>query len=178
MTAGRSFAITALLAVAIGTAPAHADVTVRAAQRYFEQGEQLFKLGRFSAALREYQNAFDAEPLPELLYNIGQCYRNLGDYEHAILNFKTYLNLLPNAPDKPQVEALIENLEDKIARGEGAGFALTRNSAPAAPKPFYGRWWFWTGVTVAVVAVGGVALYATTRGGPPSTDLGNIAFRK
>lgn len=173
---GRILAIVALCTVAMG-APAHADVTERAAQRYFEQGEQLFKLGRFSAALREYQKAFDAEPLPELLYNIAQCYRNLGDYEHAVLNFRTYLNLLPNATDKAEVEALIENLEDKIARGEGAGFGLSRTAAPT-PKSFYERWWFWTGVTVAVVAVGGVAFYASTRDGPPNTDLGNIAFGK
>lgn len=178
MTPARAFALVAWCAVAIGPGPAHADVTTRAAQRYFEQGEQLFKGGRFAAALREYQKAFDAEPLPELLYNIGQCYRNLADYEHAILNFKTYLNLLPNAPDRAQVETLIENLEDKVSRGEGVGIALSRNSPPEEPKPFYGQWWFWTGVTVAVVAIGGVALYASTRGGAPDTDLGNIAFRK
>lgn len=178
MIAARALVIAAWCVVAIAPGPAHADVATRAAQRYFEQGEQLFKLGRFSAALREYQKAFDAEPLPELLYNIGQCYRNVGDYEHAILNFKAYLNLLPNAPDRAQVETLIENLEDKVARGEGAGIALTQNSQPAEHQPFYGRWWFWTGVTVAVVAVGGVALYASTRGGAPETDLGNVAFRK
>lgn len=178
MTAGRFFSLLAWCAIALGPTPVHADVTTRAAQRYFEQGEQLFKLGRFSAALKEYQKAFDAEPLPELLYNIGQCYRNLGDYEHAVLNFRTYLNLLPNAPDKAEVETLIENLQDKIARGEGAGMGLGPNSAPAAPRPFYGRWWFWAGVSVAVVAVGGAALYASTRGGAPDTDLGNIAFRR
>lgn len=178
MTPVRIFVFAAWCATVAAATPAHADVANRAAQRYFEQGEALFKVGKFTAALREYQKAFDAEPLPELLYNIGQCYRNLGDYEHAILNFKTYLSLLPNAPDRAQVETLIENLEDRVARGEGAGMTLNRTPAPPEHEPIYRKWWFWTGVAVVAVAAGGVVLYETSKGGPPDTNLGNIAFGK
>lgn len=178
MIGNRVLILAASCALVASTVPAHAGVTTRAAQRYFEQGELLFKQGQFSAALREYQRAFDAEPLPELLYNIGQCYRNLLDYDHAILNFRTYLSLLPNAPDRAEVESLIENLEDRIARGEGKVTSLRRNPAPVEQEPVYRKWWFWTGIAVVAVAVGGIGVYEASKGGPPTTDLGNIAFGK
>src|SRR5580765_3001478 len=79
------------------------DVQTRAAKRHFERGEKLFALGKFDEALEEYQKAFDAKPLPDFLYNIGQCYRNLSDYDQAIFSFKKYLNLQPNAADKDKV---------------------------------------------------------------------------
>ena len=61
--------------------------------------EKLFALGKFDDALDEYQKAFDAKPMPDFLFNIGQCYRNLGDYQQAIFSFKKYLKLEPDAPN-------------------------------------------------------------------------------
>ena len=52
---------------------------MKSAKRHYERGEKLFALGKFSDALDEYQKAFDAKPLPGFLFNIGQCYRNLGE---------------------------------------------------------------------------------------------------
>src|SRR6187551_2120899 len=93
---------------------AHADdPATRAARRHYERGEKLFALGKFDDALEEYQTAFDAKPLPGFLYNIGQCYRNLGDYDQAIFSFKKYLKLEPDASNKEAVERLIEELEEK-----------------------------------------------------------------
>jgi len=178
MNPTRLLVLTAWCSIVAISVPANADVANRAAQRYFEQGELLFKQTQFSLALREYQKAFDADPLPELLYNIGQCYRNLRDYDHAILNFKTYLSLLPNASDRAEVESLIENLEDRVARGEGKFTELSRQPAPPTNEPVYRRWWFWTGIAVVAVAAGGIGVYEATKGGPPNTDLGNISFGK
>src|SRR4249919_3586348 len=109
-----------LLTFVFGVGVAHADDPgTRAARRHFERGQKLFALGRFDEALEEYQTAFDAKPLPGFLYNIGQCYRNLGDYDQAIFSFKKYLDLEPDATNKDAVEELIEQLEDKKARGDG-----------------------------------------------------------
>src|SRR5687767_9859602 len=107
------------LAVAVPVRTASADdPATRAARRHFERGEKLFALGKFDDALEEYQTAFDAKPLPGSLYNIGQCYRNLGDYDQAIFSFKKYLKLEPEAANKDSVERLIEELEEQKARGE------------------------------------------------------------
>jgi tetratricopeptide (TPR) repeat protein len=168
-----------LFTLVLGVGVAHADdPATRAARRYFERGEKLFALGRFDEALEQYQEAFDAKPLPGFLYNIGQCYRNLGDYDQAIFSFKKYLDLEPDASNKDAVEELITELEDKKARGDGERFVRKRPPKQEEKKPLYKKWWFWTGV--GVVATGaGVGIYSATRqDGPPTTDLGNIVFGK
>ena len=169
------------LTFAGGPRAAHADdLATRAARRHFERGEKLFALGKFDDALDEYQKAFDAKPIPDFLFNIGQCYRNLGDLEQAIFSFKKYLKLEPDAPNKAAVDTLIAELEDKQARGEGAKLVKRPPAPPPPPAehtPIYKQWWFWTGVAVVGVA-GGVGIYEGTRSGPPMTDLGNIVFGK
>ena len=154
------------------------DPAQRAAKRHYDRGEKLFALGKFDEALDEYQTAFDAKPLPGFLYNIGQCFRNLGDYDQAIFSFKKYLKLEPDAANKESVDRLIEELEEKKAQGDSQRFV--RKPAPQQ-KHIYSRWWFWTGAAVASVAIaaGGVGIYAATRSEPPPpTDLGNIVFGK
>jgi tetratricopeptide (TPR) repeat protein len=165
------------LGVAVPVRSAHADdPATRAARRHFERGEKLFALGKFDEALEEYQTAFDAKPLPGFLYNIGQCYRNLGDYEQAIFSFKKYLKLEPEAANKESVERLIEELEEKKAQGDSQKFV--KRSKQSEDKPVYKKWWFWTGLGLAA-AGGTAAIYATRSGSsPPATDLGNIVFGK
>lgn len=162
---------------------AHADdPATRAAKRHFDRGQKLFTLGKFDEALDEYQKAFDASPLPDFLYNIGQCHRNLGDYEQAIFSFKRFLQLDPEAPNREKVELIIDELEDKLER-EGAKKRRREEPPPPPPphaegKPIYTKWWFWTGIAV-VGAAGGVGIYAATRSdGAPDTTLGNIVFTK
>ncbi len=155
------------------------DPAMRSAKRHFDRGEKLFALGKFDEALDEYQKAFDAKPLPGFLFNIGQCYRNLGDYDQAIFSFKKYLKLQPDAPDKDKVEKLIEELQEKKDRGEGQKLIEKQKNQKPPPEhhPFYTQWWFWTGVVV-IGAAGGVGIYEGTKSSPPSTDLGNIVFGK
>ena len=178
----RLLALLVICFVAIAPRPAFADdPSTRSAKRHFESGEKLFALGKFDQALDEYQKAFDAKQIPDFLYNIAQCYRNLGDYDQAIFSFKKFLKLEPDAPNRELVEHTIEQLQDKKERGDGQKF-FKKDEPPERPppkdgKPIYKQWWFWTGVAVVGVA-GGTGIYLGTRGGPPATDLGNIALGK
>ena len=175
----------ALLALLFAVSPRVAradDPAPRASKRHFDRGEKLFALGKFDEALDEYQKAFDAKPIPDFLFNIGQCYRNLGDYQQAIFSFKKYLKLEPDAPDKDKVEKLIDDLEEKQERGEGQRLVGKKDEPPPPPPPgestpIYKKWWFWTGVAV-VGAAGGVGVYEATKGGAPGSTLGNIEFGK
>ncbi len=173
------FVFVCLAVVGPTARPAFADdPATRAARRHYERGEKLFALGKFDEALEEYQTAFDAKPLPGFLYNIGQCYRNLGDYDQAIFSFKKYLKLEPDAQNKEAVEQLITDLEDKKSRGDGEKFVKKPPRKKSDDKPITSKWWFWT--TLGVVAAGGgVGIYAATRPeGAPPTDLGPIVFGK
>ena len=162
------------------------DPDLRTAKRHFERGEKLYALTKFSEALDEYQKAFDAKPIPDFLFNIGQCYRNLGDYDSAIFSYRKYLKLAPDAPNRDKVEQLISDLQEKQGQNDTQRLGLQRNrhtepepDPEGEPdRPVYKRWWFWTGLAV-VAAGGGFAAYELTRpGGPPSTSLGNIVFGK
>lgn len=169
------------------------ESAVRTAKRHFEQGEKLYALTKFREALDEYQKAFDAKPIPDFLFNIGQCYRNLGDYGSAIFSYRKYLTLAPDASNRDQVEQLISDLEAKADQSDTQrdtqrlGLARNRRPEPAPSepdverspeRPVYKKWWFWTGIAVVGVA-GGVGVYELTRSnGPPSTSLGNIVFGK
>lgn len=161
--------------------PARADdPAMRAAKRHYERGQKLFGLQKFDEALDQYQQAFDAKPIPDFLFNIGQCQRNLGDYEAAIFSYKRYLKLSPDAENRDQVEKLIAELEEKKTTDDSRKFGFRKKEKPREPEstPVYGRWWFWTGI-VLVGAGAGVGIYAATRPeGPPSTPLGNFGFEK
>lgn len=175
----------ALLAIVAVVSPAYADDGTRAAKAHVEKAKKLFNLGKFDDALSEYQKAYDAKPLPKLLFNIAQCYRNLGQVDQAIFTYKSYLQNVPTAANRTEVEATIDQLEDEKARGESERLKLTppkeepkeepvKPPTVTAETPIYKKWWFWT--TIAVVGVaGGVGIYEVTKpGGPPSTDLGPI----
>ena len=179
-------AIAGLVVLAARVATAD-DTAVAEARLHFERGEKLYALTRFSEAIDEYQKAFDAKPLPDFLFNIGQCYRNLGDYDAAIFSYRKYLKLAPDAPNREQVEQLIVELEARRDRSDTGRLGLRRSDdrpPPGRPgdrepdRPVYKQWWFWTGIAVLGVA-GGVVTYEVTRSpGPPSTSLGNIVFGK
>jgi tetratricopeptide (TPR) repeat protein len=196
-----------LLAIAIAAIAARVawadDQGLREAKLHFERGEKLYALTRFSEAIDEYQKAFDAKPLPDFLFNIGQCYRNLGDYDSAIFSYRKYLTLAQDPPNHAQVEQLIRDLEAKRTANDTQRLGLRpdgrtpriddagglQRPPPATPppvehppeqasaRPIYARWWFWTGIAVVAVA-GGVTAYELSSGGPPSTSLGNIVFGK
>jgi tetratricopeptide (TPR) repeat protein len=162
----------------VAVRPAHAeDRATKAAQKHFEKAQKLFNLGKFDAALEEYEAAYEAKPLGDFLYNIAQCYRNLEDYDRAIFSFKKYLKEKPDADDRAQVEKFIDELEDKKARGEGQKFVDKPPPPPPPPlaqeTPIYKKWWFWTGIAV-VGAAGGFGIYEATKSSTPATDLGNI----
>ncbi|MDQ3364819.1 MAG: tetratricopeptide repeat protein [Myxococcota bacterium] len=170
------------------TPPAHAETpSERAAKRHYDRGQKLFALQKFDAALEQFQKAFDADPIPDFLFNIAQCQRNLGDYEAAIFSFKRFLKLDPEAENREKVEALIAELEEKVDAGNTERLGLGKRQQARvddegetrASAPVYKKWWFWTGI--AVVGVGAsVGIYAATRSGDgaPETDFGPFGFDK
>jgi len=191
MTLARWLVALCLLAVTARAALAEEPERVLARQ-HFERGEKLYVLARFSEALDEYQKAFDAAPLAGFLFNIGQCHRNLGDYDSAVFSYRQYLKLAPTAPNRSQVEQLIGELEAKRDQRaaeratQQLGLERPRPAPLAAPAPggerhaVLGTWWFWTAVAAVAVGTGsGIAIYERSRPtGAPATDLGNIVFGK
>jgi tetratricopeptide (TPR) repeat protein len=126
------------------------DQATALAKKHNAEAEKLFNLGLFREAAAAYQRAYLAKPVPELLYNLGQCHKRLGataDLEKAVFYYESFLNNVPATPLRPDVEEQIAKLKREL---DARRAALTR------PPPIYKRWWFWTliGAAVAGAAVG------------------------
>ncbi len=174
----------------------------KAARAQFQRAEKAFNVGKFDDALKFYEGAFDAKPLPGFLFNMAQCHRNLGDPERAIFFFQRYLSLDPETPNRPLALELIAEEQKKldakrapIQKPPPAPEPPPVAPSPAPPpvrievvpiaaplvvpaptppsQPVYKKWWFWTG---AAVVLGGVvaALVVTKQGPAPSGQLDTI----
>ena len=182
----RSLALLTLLATCCASLAAtervaRADDATRRARTHFVRGEKLFALGRVEAALDEYELAFEAKPLPDFLFNIGQCHRNLGDYESAIFSYRKYLKLAPDARNREAVEKLIARLEDEIAAAEDAERARRLRLGQRTgrrDRDGISPWWYVGGGVAAVaVTVTAVILLSGDDGAAlPDSDLGNLDF--
>lgn len=65
---------------------------------HYDLGNILYKLGRYSEAVREYKRAFgDGVDEHNRVHNLGNCYLRLGEYDSAIAAFTVALKLKDDA---------------------------------------------------------------------------------
>lgn len=77
------------------------------ARAHVARGQHEYNIGRFSAAIEQYTQAYDLYSSPVMLFNIGQCYRELRNYDRAIFFYTGYLREEPRASNRNVVEELI-----------------------------------------------------------------------
>ncbi len=85
-----------------------ARIHLKAAIAYYDEA-------RYEDAAREMEAAYQLKPLPDLQYNLAQCYERLGRYEDAAKAYETYLKANPAASDRKLVETRIGNLRERAA---------------------------------------------------------------
>jgi tetratricopeptide (TPR) repeat protein len=175
---GRSIAVA--IALVVGAAQvAHAQQdqeTVDAeARSLFEAGRTAYGAGRYEAALRYFDDAYELSRRAGLLFNIASSAERLQQNERALEAYRAYLAAEPEAENRAFVErriAFLESRATEVATPEEAAatVATEPRGAPVAPLTdsggdVTGEWWFWTiiaaVVVVAAVGIGvGVALGA------------------
>jgi len=144
-------------------------------KRYYELGRASFDLARWEQSLEAFELSYDVQPHPILLFNIGQCHRKLGRHAEAIERFERYLQELPDASNRSDVEELLSEERKLLSMTPEPGpEPEPEPAAEVAPTPvdpsvasasvedpsMLETWWFWTavgGAAVAVAAVGGTA---------------------
>jgi tetratricopeptide (TPR) repeat protein len=99
-----------VLLLTAASSSARADDERTEAKAHTDLGRVAFGRGDFRKALDEFLQAYDAAPVPELLYNIGRCQGELGLREQAIASYRKYLAARPDADDRDAVNAKIEQL--------------------------------------------------------------------
>jgi len=135
-------AVFAVSLAGFGQAAQAGDNDKAAAKAHYETGTRLYDIREYDKALLEYKSAYLAQPDPAFLFNIGQCYRKLGQNAEALNFFQQYLKKAPpNDPNRRQVEARLRDIENearlKAGAAETAPAPLTPvpNLPPPAPAP-------------------------------------------
>jgi tetratricopeptide (TPR) repeat protein len=130
-----------------------------AAKARFERARSRQDAGDYREAIVEYQAAYAIEPLPELLFNIGQCYRLLDDPQDAILYYERYLQIVGNEGASAEARAHVQALRARLA-APPAPPPLTPAPAPAREASRSRVWpWLGAGALVAGLTVVGVGVW-------------------
>jgi tetratricopeptide (TPR) repeat protein len=167
------------------------DATTRA-RELFKQAEVHFSLGEFEKALRLYKEAFKTKPMPEFLFNIGQCHRNMEQCDKALFFFRQFLVRAPEAPNRKDVEQLIRicEAEEKTKQSQTTDETepASQPAQPQGPVPQEppadvskrGKLhpvWFWSGAGLAAALLvtgtvtGVVALRQSSEYKEPTTSI-------
>jgi tetratricopeptide (TPR) repeat protein len=81
------------------------------AKRLYEEAEGYYNVREYEKALSLFKEAYLLTKEPELILNMGQCYRKLGRYEEAKDTFKTFLREDPETPYRKDVEKILSEIE-------------------------------------------------------------------
>lgn len=134
--------VAAALPAQVSAAP-EADPRLASAMEHFEQGIALYEEGDYSAALFEFEKAYETKPDYRLLYNIGVTALELRDYVAARDALGRYLaegGADIDAQRRVEVEGQLETLEGRI--GTVAvdcavdGARVTIDGEPVGTTPF------------------------------------------
>ncbi len=202
MNAARARRLAILVLVWGGSAFA-ASRAEKEARAHVTSSQEAYNLGKFELALNELEAAYKLKPVPGLLFNFGQCHRQLRNYERAAFYFKAYVD---SGLEGPQVEvarslademtakqtelvaeqakaAQLQREREEAETKRNVDLELARlkqktalGSGPqVTPDPVYKKWWFWTGI--AVLAAAGTTTYLVTAPQPRATSLGQVNLR-
>ena len=108
---GRAGIWALLVIVTLFSVTARAEVDIKRAKEHFAKAEQLYRVERFQDAFTEYQEAFLAKPDPNLLYNMAQCQRLMGNRPEAVRLYRRFLAERPNPPNLAAVQMHLRMLE-------------------------------------------------------------------
>ena len=103
------------------------------ARALFNAAVAAYDAGRYEDALESFERAYRRSNRAALLYNMGQCYDRLRRDEEAVNAFERYLEAMPAAENRAQVESRIRALREAIARRANPELAPTAVAAAAEP---------------------------------------------
>lgn len=127
----RVWALLLLLGVGAPAAPVRADQGPRF-HRHLQRALKLYQAGRYAAAIPEFQAAYQEDPLPRLLFNLGQAHLKLGQPEEALRCYERYLQAEPElrGPERQRLDEAVRS-----ARAALTGAAAPPSVPLASPTP-------------------------------------------
>ena len=116
---------TMLLLVALSTVPvtfltetAHAQTRdLEKAKDSYKSGKEAYDSGDFLTAAKKFVESYEYSGRDELLFNIGQAYRQAGRLIEAEKYFQQYLQAKPDAANADDVVNYVIEIQQQIADG-------------------------------------------------------------
>ena len=99
------------------------------ARAHLEQGNKLYAIREFEAAIAEYKAGALFEDTPVFQYNLAQAYRITGRYQDALWHYGRFVNRTePTGPLREAIERFTAQMKAEIERA-----AMTEAPTSAAP---------------------------------------------
>jgi tetratricopeptide (TPR) repeat protein len=138
-----------LLAFVVMAAPERAGATepvalptdqqMAAARSFFDNGQALYKQGKYESAWLEFSSAYQIAPLPDLLFNMARCEAKIGRREDAVRHYRQFLERVPNDPEADKIRAQIAELEAQIQASGGTQGGASASAPGGAGTPSESR---------------------------------------
>jgi tetratricopeptide (TPR) repeat protein len=121
-----------LLAAFIVAAPRAAEAQMTQSQKdevklHYQRATRAYDLQKYTEAIDEYQKAYEISGDPPMLYNIAQAYRLADQPGEAARYYRRFLQRMPNAKNREEVERKIAD-QEKLADQR-------KKMEPVAPPP-------------------------------------------
>ncbi len=110
------------------------EQAMQLAKKHFEKGKNAYSASDFTAAIREFKAAEALKPSAILDYNLALANEKQGKKKVALSYYRRYLELLPQAQNRSEVEKRIAALEKAVA-AEPATPAPSPSEGPTPSSP-------------------------------------------
>lgn len=159
-----------VICLLMSSAVAHAeDLATKRAKTLFEEGMKQYQVGEYEQALDAFKQAYLTRRNPVFLFNMGQCYRQMKQWEKAAREYRAYLRESPEASNGADVARFIGEAEAEMKEQEKVRLPSPPTPAPAVtlvpvekeslppaspPAKQARRWWIPVAIGAAAVVVG------------------------
>lgn len=112
---------------------------MKEAGKHFMAGDQAYKLGDFTTAVKEFEEAFRLSEDPIVLFNIAQATRKQYEGEPEVRHlqrardlYRTFLREVPDSSLRSEAEKLLKEVEDMLAARQDQEKEREKAAAAAA----------------------------------------------
>jgi len=107
-------ALAACIAMTISAGTAFAQTPAERASQLVDEGMALFGEGNFEDAAILFQEAYNLDPHPVLMFNIARAHQEMGDLPSALEFFNVVLSLTDDPNVQESALSRIEDIEDAL----------------------------------------------------------------
>src|SRR6266496_3989928 len=131
-------AVVAGVALMAAARPARAQMTQvqkDEVKLHYQRATRAYDLQKYTEAIDEYQKAYEISGDPPMLYNIAQAYRLADQPGQAAQYYRRFLQRMPNARNREDVERKIADQEKLADQRKKLEPVAPPPTAPTKPPP-------------------------------------------